>query len=223
MSSNLASIAWALSSPFYDYSYSPLVDEIDEKVLFELGDSIKGTVLDACCGTGVMSLKALDAGASFVYSTDSNGFMLNKLKKKLKKRPKTGDGLIYKGDIFRSIDRLAEINQDPFDVVFFRRCLYFGDEKNSELLETAYKNLSDGGKIVVVHPETDLRVYCDNGNGGFAPTHFLRRALSKLNDCYEPMFRGELESLCMLACPDAEITSVDELSRPAYNVLILGK
>jgi len=134
---------------------------------------------------------------------------------------------LYGGDFNEgAVAKLAENVGRTFDAVFFKRCLYSGEEEAVRVLKEAYEVVSPGGHLVVVHPEADLATYCRNEEGGFAPLHFMRRAGSWLIKAggahYMPYTSQQLTNICREVAPHTAFHII-EPSRPAYNVRVIPK
>lgn len=219
---------WSVSAFLYEFFYSKLVHEIDGYSLGYLADRIHGAkVLDAGAGTGNMSFKAIDFGANEVFALDTNQHMISRILRTQSQKEEYRERLhVVKEDLRDGIiTRLSSDN--PFDVAFFRRCLYFSRSDSIAVLAETYQNLSEDGLIFIVHPEKDKSIYYDNGNGRFAPAHWLRRQSAHLGLFfnaieYQPYTKKELEALCSEACSAADIKFLPTI-RPAYNFMVIQK
>lgn len=230
VSGKLGNFMWSIVARGYNATYSPLMDEIDEKIFAFLAShgKLEGKVaLDAGAGTGVMSVKCIQHGMQEVYALDKNFTMLSMLSKDPTYQENLGRIHLYGGDFNEgAVTRLAENVGKTFDAVFFKRCLYSGEDEAVRVLKEAYEVVSPGGHLVVVHPEKDLATYCKNEEGGFAPLHFMRRFGSFLIKAggahYMPYTSQQLTDICGEVAPNTTL-QVIEPSRPAYNIRVIPK
>jgi len=226
----LGNLVWSINARLYNATYSNLVHEIDTKILDFLhsrGNITGKKVLDVGAGTGIMTLKCVGIGAEEVHAVDRNFTMLSKLSDNPIYQQNLGRIHLYGADMEdRGIERLAQNADLSFDAIFFKRCLYFSPEGVKSVLQQAENVLNPGGHIVIVHPEKSMVEYCKNEEGGFAPTHMLRRASSWIGrTCgmeYNLYTAKELDTLCHEALPTMAKISLTP-SRPAYNVRLLEK
>lgn len=215
---------WSIVAKAYDYVYSPLVHAIDNVIMEHLGERIKGAkVLDGCCGTGQITFKSINMGAEKVTAVDNNPDMINQMKQRKEYWMYNGSIDLVEADICEGI--ISELGN--FDIMYFRRCLYFPRQTTVSLLSEAYSNLNQGGSIIIVHPEKNLRKYCENKHRWFAPTHLARRVLACVGKWsgsveYRPYTAVELEKLCLDACPNGTLISLDA-PLPAYNIKVIEK
>ncbi len=195
--------------------------EIDDKTIAYIRPILPdAVVLDAGAGTGTLDFELVATGVSQVYAIERNRAML---------------GVIHEKKRFRQIENLTVIDRDFYDptlfqeiaqttnynVVLFRRCLYKKEEEVQKAIAAAYEHLSCGGYVYIVHPEKDLKTYCQDENGGYSSLHFLRRLVAYVGKFlslveYEWYTDAEMRGIIKESCPNSQITRFS-LSRPAYN------
>ncbi|MFA5411507.1 MAG: methyltransferase domain-containing protein [Candidatus Omnitrophota bacterium] len=107
------------------------------------------TVLDIGCGTGLLSLKLLQAADCSIVGVDSSKEMLSVLKTKID-RLKLGRNIVYKLMDASSL----EFKDNSFDIVASTVTLHHLQDK-LKLLKKIYKLIKPGGRLIIGEIDMD--------------------------------------------------------------------
>ncbi len=131
----------------------PITDQIKEALFNTIGPYLEGvTFLDLFAGSGAVGIEALSRYADEAVFVEMNPQATAIIKENLELCQLEAWGTIIRGDVFRTVSRLARA-QRKFDIIYadppFRQKEYFGRIAN--LLGAI---LADGGTAILRSPKS---------------------------------------------------------------------
>lgn len=227
---NNSSKGWSISAnlSYGGLFYSKLMRYYDGYILGMFKDIIKGSIVfDVGAGNANFGFEAIKAGAKEVFVIENNPKMIQRIQEKKRTSLQFENLHIVEEDMYsRVISYLASKNNQP-GIVHFKRCLYKKVELVEKVLTESYNILEEKGRIFIIHPTSDKRLYWDDGFGSIAFDHVAKWYYNKLGNLLKNHERisyteDELEKICKSACPTGNVEILPN-SRPAYNFVSIEK
>jgi 16S rRNA (guanine966-N2)-methyltransferase len=96
----------------------PTTDKVRQALFSSLGELVAGArVLDLFAGSGALGLEALSRGAASALFVEQHRGAVGVIRANLAKSRLQG-GVIRSGDVMRVVGELAELNSEPYDLIF---------------------------------------------------------------------------------------------------------